>query len=97
MKTAKEFVAFERTILRTEDVLLGMERAMSELTEMYLVLRFHLSFFVIYVVSVVVGVERGRTYSLQVSLEKLPLLARQFERLPIAEGEWLAQPTKIKF
>jgi hypothetical protein len=48
-------------------------------------------------VSVVVGVERGRTYSLQVSLEKLPLLARQFERLPIAEGEWLAQPTKIKF
>ncbi|ELR23178.1 uncharacterized protein ACA1_012260 [Acanthamoeba castellanii str. Neff] len=71
VKTAKEFVAFERTILRTEDVLLGMERAMSELTEM--------------------------TYSLQVSLEKLPLLARQFERLPIAEGEWLAQPTKIKF
>jgi hypothetical protein len=39
----------------------------------------------------------SRTYSLQVSLEKLPLLARQFERLPIAEGEWLAQPTKIKF
>jgi len=38
VKTAKEFVAFERTILRTEDVLLGMERAMSELTEMYLVL-----------------------------------------------------------
>jgi hypothetical protein len=35
VKTAKEFVAFERTILRTEDVLHSMERAMSELTEMY--------------------------------------------------------------
>jgi hypothetical protein len=35
MKSAKEFVVFERTIMRTEDVLHGMERAMSELTEMY--------------------------------------------------------------
>lgn len=36
MKTAREFANFERTILRTEDVLMGMERAMSELTETYL-------------------------------------------------------------
>lgn len=95
MKTAKEFVAFERTILRTEDVLLGMERAMSELTEMYLVLA---GFIFCYSRRVwLLAWNVSRTYSLQVSLEKLPLLARQFERLPIAEGEWLAQPTKIKF
>lgn len=71
MRTAKEFVAFERTLVRTEDVLLRMERSMSELTE--------------------------TAYTLQVSLEKLPLLSRMYERLPAAEDEWLSGPGKIKF
>jgi len=39
----------------------------------------------------------SRTYALQVSLEKLPLLVRMYERLPVAEGGWLTQPGKIKF
>lgn len=71
LRVAKECVAHERSIMRTEEVLHSMERTMSELTE--------------------------TTYSLQVSLEKLPLLVRMYERLPVAEGGWLTQPGKIKF